>query len=384
MKIAVGILKRIGFLLLAALVFVGFVYPFFVVPDRYEEKARAMTDERIAEGGIEVDPVYIEESVNDAMKGSLFNIFREALILAAASALVVFCLSIRPPHDCGGINLFNPIYLIFTALTAVLTCASVHAVLAAQEASVTEAFGQFVENVTGGDVKRLLFAVMIPLVLELVFRGVIFSYLEKIHFSVALIVSPVLYAAAAYLIVGAYSKWSLGTDSPAMIAFWIALGIGFVNGVITWRLRSVIPAVLAHLFMVWSAPHVVAFCDSHGVAPAAALIALGVTLAVFVLLPMLFGKKVKVLAYDFPLTKHHEWMNGWLYGLRKKKAEKTAEEAPAEEKPAGEQPAEEAPAEEKPAGEQPAEEAPAEEKPAGEQPAEEAPADETAEENKGE
>ena len=392
MKITLKILSKIGFVLLAALVFVGFVYPFFSVPKKYEDRARAMAEERLEESGVTAEPSYIEESVSEAMNGSLYEIFREALLIASASALVLFCLAIRPPHDCGGLNLFNPIYLVFVALLPLLTAAVLFTVMKTHGAESVALFNRFTADLMEGHeyaMPKLLFIVMIPLVLEGVFRGIIFSSLEKLHFIVAIIISPLLYAAAAYLAVGAYTRWSMGSNAPAMVAMCIALVVGFVNGVMTWRLRSGIPAALAHMFMAYSAGAVSDFCTKHSVTPALAVSLLCAALAVFVLLPALFGKKVKVLAYDFPLTKHHEWMNDWLYGRmrrfgKKKAAAEETKELPAEtaegpaaeeEKPAGPAPAEEKPeepAEEK--TEEPAEEIteePAEEK--TEEPVEEKP-----------
>ena len=373
MNIAVGILKRIGFLLLAALVFVGFVYPFFSEPARYEEKARSMTEARIEEGGVTVEEGYVDECVSEAMKANLEPMFRGALLLAAASALVIFCLSIRPPHDCGGINLFNPLGLVFTALISVLTGMALHALLFDTE--IIPGADEFIRFTGSLGEHKLLFVVMLPLVFELVFRGAILSYLEKIHFTAALLIAPVLYAVAAYFMVAAYTRWSVGSTEAAFAAFWVALGIGFVNGVLTWRLRSVIPAVLSHMLLAWAAGNIGAWQKALGASYVLLIVLLGVVLAGFVVLFSFFSKKAPVLAYDFPFTKHHAWMNDWLngrfrrIGRAKRQEEPKPEEAPAE--PAEEAKPEEAPAE--PAEEPKPEEAPAE--PAEEPKPEEAPAE---------
>lgn len=343
METTSNVLRKILFLALALIVFAGFIFPFFVVPKKYENKARAMTEERIAESGVTVEPSYIEDSVNEAVNGSLNMIFREALLIACACAVIAYCFSVRPPHDCGGFNLFNPIYLVFVAALPLLTAAAVASVMSAHGAESVTLFKQFVTDLTengGFRTPQLLFVVMLPLALEGVFRGIIFSFLEKLHYFVAIILSALLYAAAAYIAVGAYTRWSMGTNAPAMVALCIALVVGIVNGVMTWRLRSGIPAALAHMFMAYSAPQVAEFCAKHSITPALAIGVLGAVLAVFILLPALFGKKVKVLAYDFPLTRHHECMNDWLYGRMRRRERKTEKEA-GQEQPA------EAPAEEK-------------------------------------
>ncbi|MBR5719184.1 MAG: hypothetical protein IKX16_09230, partial [Clostridia bacterium] len=115
------LLKCFGFFVLALHVFIGFVYPFHAIPQRFETKALEMAEQRTASSEITIDERYIKQSVNEAMLGNLDSIFKTSCIVAAAVALAIYCLSIRPPHDCGGINLFNPLYLILVAVISILT-----------------------------------------------------------------------------------------------------------------------------------------------------------------------------------------------------------------------------------------------------------------------
>ena len=386
------VLKSLWFLLLAALVLAAFAYPFSAVPKRFEDRAREMTLERVEEGGASVDERYIEQSVREAVGNNLGVIFRTAFIIAAFSALLVYCVSIRPPHDCGGFNLFNPIYLPLVFVIAVLTGLTLSSVLKARGGAAVNDFYALTSSLPGvfpeGKWAFLPPMLFIVLAFELIFRGVVFSFLEKIHFSVGLVLAPVVYALAVWFMVESYVKTSGGFSASVRCAALAALFIGFVQCVITWRLRSVFPAVFSHLVIAYGAGRMEAFTEKGLLSPAVLAALLGIALLLLVGLPVL-GRKVRVLAYDFPFTRHHAKMNNWLYGkLRGKGGNKLAEagaakpaeekpaEAPAEEKPA-ETPAEDKPAEEKPA-ETPAEEKPAE-TPAEDKPAEEKPAETPAE-----
>ena len=318
------LLKCFGFFVLALLVFIGFVYPFHAIPQRFETKALEMAEQRTASSEITIDERYIKQSVNEAMLGNLDSIFKTSCIVAAAVALAIYCLSIRPPHDCGGINLFNPLYLILVAVISILTGIGLGMALRSQTGESVNGFMQFVNSLSGNlsfGENRLLLLVIVPAALELIFRGIIFSYLEKIHFSAAIVLSSLLYAVAAYFIVGSYTKWSAGSVEPAMTALWTALVSGVVHSIITWRLRSVIPAVFSHVLMAYMANDISSICEKGSIPFAAVVAALVVFLAVFILLHTLFSKKCAVFAYDFPLTKHHDRMNNWLNGRRKNKAE---------------------------------------------------------------
>ena len=386
------VLKSLWFLLLAALVLAAFAYPFSAVPKRFEDRAREMTLERVEEGGASVDERYIEQSVREAVGNNLGVIFRTAFIIAAFSALLVYCVSIRPPHDCGGFNLFNPIYLPLVFVIAVLTGLTLSSVLKARGGAAVNDFYALTSSLPGvfpeGKWAFLPPMLFIVLAFELIFRGVVFSFLEKIHFSAGLVLAPVVYALAVWFMVESYVKTSGGFSASVRCAALAALFIGFVQCVITWRLRSVFPAVFSHLVIAYGAGRMEAFTEKGLLSPAVLAALLGIALLLLVGLPVL-GRKVRVLAYDFPFTRHHAKMNNWLYGkLRGKGGNKLAEagaakpaeekpaEAPAEEKPA-ETPAEDKPAEEKPA-ETPAEEKPAE-TPAEDKPAEEKPAETPAE-----
>ncbi len=312
-------LKCLGFFLLAVLVFFGFVVPFFMVPRSYENKARELAEARVANAASPVDQHYIDESVNDAMTGDINNIFKTCAIIGAAAALIVFCFSLRAPHDCGGLNLFNPIYLVFIALISILTSVSLSLFFGAHQSAQAEGFLMFVRDVSRAFAdKQLILMLLVPAVLELIFRGVIFSYLEKIHFSVAMVLSTVAYAVAAYIMVFTHAKWSQGNTEAASCAFFIAFFIGAVHGVLTWRLRSVIPAVLSHMLMAVTAGGVTEFCSRSAIPYPAALAALAVVLAAFILLPALFSKKCRALAFDYPFTALHLLRDDWLYSRKKK------------------------------------------------------------------
>lgn len=383
------VLKSLWFLLLAALVLAAFAYPFSAVPKRFEDRAREMTLERVEEGGASVDERYIEQSVREAVGNNLGVIFRTAFIIAAFSALLVYCVSIRPPHDCGGFNLFNPIYLPLVFVIAVLTGLTLSSVLKARGGAAVNDFYALTSSLPGvfpeGKWAFLPPMLFIVLAFELIFRGVVFSFLEKIHFSAGLVLAPVIYALAVWFMVESYVKTSGGFSASVRCAALAALFIGFVQCVITWRLRSVFPAVFSHLVIAYGAGRMEVFTEKGLLSPAVLAALLGIALLLLVGLPVL-GRKVRVLAYDFPFTRHHAKMNNWLYGKLRGKggnklaeagAAKPAEEKPAEDKPAEDKPAEDKPAEDKPA-ETPAEDKPAEEKPA-ETPAEDKPAEAPAE-----
>ena len=326
------VLKCIGFFILAALVFVGVVYPFLEVPRRFEERAREITEERVAGAESPVDQHYIDESVNDAMVGDIDNILKTSAIIAAAAALVIFCLSLRAPHDCGGLNLFNPLYLVLVAVISILTSVSVCLVLSSHGGPEAEGFMLFTQRISEAFAdKRILLVLAVPAALELIFRGVIFSYLEKIHFSVAMVLSTLAYAVAAYFMVAAHTKWSQGSADAARCAFCVALFIGGVHSIITWRLRSVIPAVLSHVLMAVTAGSVTDYCAKSALPYPVVLAVLAAVLAVFILLHTLFSKKCRVLAFDYPFTAHHLLRDDWLFGGKKsKKASKKAEGSPEE------------------------------------------------------
>ena len=178
--------------------------------------------------GVMLPAVRMEEGKADAAKQ------------ARRGALIVFCFSLRAPHDCGGLNLFNPIYLVFIALISILTSVSLSLFFGVHQSAQAEGFLVFVRDVSRAFAdKQLILMLLVPAVLELIFRGVIFSCLEKTHFSVAMVLSTVAYAVAAYIMVFTHAKWSQGNTEAASCAFFIAFFIGAVHGVLTWRLRSV-------------------------------------------------------------------------------------------------------------------------------------------------
>ena len=399
------LLKGIVFFALTALLLVAFVYPFFTVPKRYEDRAREMTLARVEAEGAPADDRYIEQSVREAVDNNLGIIFKTAFICALAGAAAVYCIAVRPPHDHGGINLFNPIYLVFAAAITLLAGLVIALALDAKGGQAVGDFKALIarlpEIFPEGSWKILPLALLWAIAMELIFRGAVFSFLEKLHFSAALILAPAAYALALRFAAESYSEVCGSYSAAPDCVMLVALGFGFIQCVITWRLRSVIPAVLSHILLVYSAPRIADFAQNGAWTLKGACIALAAVTAAFVLLPLL-GRRFPVLAFDFPFTRHHTRMNNWLYGTRRLKpatpamfkkseenaaepvkAEETAEtEKPAEEKPAEEKPAEEEPAEGKPAEEKPAEEKSAEEKPAEEKPTEEKPAEEKPTEEK--
>lgn len=315
------VLKGIGFFILAVIVFMGFVYPFSLVPKVYEDRAREMTLARIENGSIAVKESYIEESVRDAVLGNIETIFTTAFYIAAAVALVIYLLSIRPPHDAGGINLFNPIGLVFVFAISILLPIVAGLAISGSSSKSASDFMLIVRNLTSGftfENNKLLLMILVPVTLEVVFRGIIFSYLEKIHFSVAIVLSTAMYAAAAYLAVGSYAKTAFGNADAAYCAMLVAVLIGVVESVITWRLRSGIPAVLSHIMMAYTSLKFYETISSGSVKLVPMAILLAVALAAFVFVFTFLPKKTKVFAYDFPFTKHHEWMHKWLYESKKK------------------------------------------------------------------
>ncbi|MBO6061597.1 MAG: CPBP family intramembrane metalloprotease [Clostridia bacterium] len=328
-------LKAIGFLVLALLVCAAFVYPFFAVPERYEDKAREITMGRIEESGAEVGESYIAQSIREAVELNIPVTVRTSFLLAVCAALIVYLLSIRPPHDCGGINWFNPLALIFVIPIALLTGL---VIIKGSEIIPAENYADFtaavasLRDIASGAWKGLPYILLAAAALEVVFRGIVFSYLERIHATVAIIISPVLYAFVIAVVFKCYSDLVQGWYKAYLGAIPVALFIGAVMGLITWRLRSGIPAVLAHVLIAYEADALTEYA-SGSAAPIGTLLAImGALLLVFLLLPAL-SSRVRVFAYDFPFSEHHMRLREWLYGRRRLKGEKAAS---AEERSASE------------------------------------------------
>ena len=326
------VLRALVFFLLALLVFIGFVYPLSVIPKRYEAKALEMANERAAKGSLAVQDSYIEESVHDAVVSNIDNIYFTCFCVASAVAFIVYLLTIRPPHDCGGINWFNPIGLIFTVGLTFLTLLVLKLFLGASSASSTGHFLTFVEQLTDNytySSRTLFLIVIIPTVLELLFRGVIFSYFEKIHFIPAVVLSSLLYAVSAYLIVNSFTGWKYGFSDTGMIAAYIAFLIGAVESIIVSQLKSVIPAVISHVLLAYLPVRLPELFNNTTVSPAMALIFLIAALGVFVYLFTFLSKKTFVLDPAFPFVKHRKWLDGWLERssiFHSKKVEKKVDE----------------------------------------------------------
>ena len=302
------ILKTVGFFMLALVMFLAFTFPFFAVPMRFEKKVRSMTLERIESGSMTVDESYIDQSIGESMRENVKPIFKTAFLVASAAALIVFALTVRPPHDAGGFNLFNPLALVFTALISIAACFVMGLALNASVKPAAEGFRAFLTDVTGNFAfpdYKLILMLMVPAVLEAVFRGAVFSFLEKVHPIVAVVLTPLLYAFSVYYIVGSYTRISMGTTEPALAAGILALGLGFVETVLTWRLNSVIPAILSHVMIAACAPAFSGAMDQGVPLLVLSAIILAALLAGFVVVFTFLAKKRCVFAYDFPFEKHH-------------------------------------------------------------------------------
>ena len=317
------VLKGFLFLLLAALVFFGFITAYTTVPSEFEKSARDKTIARLEQSGTVVDENYVNATIENAVHSNLHIIYRTAILIALAVAFALCMLSVRPPHDCGGINLFNPLALPLIGVIVISLSVGISLALSAVQGQGVEEFLQIVDELKSGCAANgdmLLITVLIPLALEGIFRGYIFSFLEKLHFSVAIVLSTVAYSLAAYYCVYNYASKSIGSTAAAGPALFIAMAIGFVLSVVTWRLRSCIPALVSHLLIANSAPLVEKLRAGGHVTLPLAIIVLAASLALLVFLPMLLAKRVPIFAYDYPFTQHHKRMNKWLDNRKKKTA----------------------------------------------------------------
>ncbi len=303
------IVKRLIFLLAALIVFAGFTYPFYIVPNNFENKARALTEERLSSESSQIDGKYVDESIRRAVTDNLTDIEKTSFIIASVAALCLFCITLRAPHDRGGFNLFNPIGLAFTAVVSILAVMTLRSVSHSFPALAggLEVFASttYKALVLGGS--RLFCIVLIPLVLEAVFRGIIYSFLDKANRVLALILSPAMYAAAMYFIVGRFEKWVPGAEGAAQAALYAALFIGVIHTLLTWQLHSVFPAMISHIIIAFFA----VAAPGAGIPYPYILAGLAVVLALFIVCHSLLSRKRSWLAYDFPLTKHHAFMRAW-------------------------------------------------------------------------
>ena len=328
------ILKGLGFFLLAVLIYCGFITPISIVPSEFEQRARMQTEARLEQSGSVVDESYIRASVDEAVHSNLHTIYRTAIILSLAVAFIVCLITLRPPHDCGGFNFFNPLAIPLIAIITISCALGVALVLdKVQGRGVTE-FKLLLDQINAGCTTRgdrLLVCLIIPVMLEIIFRGYIFSLIEKLHFSIAIVISTVMYGFGAYYCFYSYGMRSIGSSAAAEPALFIALFVGVVFSIMTWRLHSGIPAVLAHILFANSAPIVESLrSGSLGTLPAA-IVALTVALAALVFLPVLLARKIQLFAYDYPFTRHHKQMNKWFRSAAsRRKAQEDRERAEAE------------------------------------------------------
>ncbi len=305
----------LGFILLAVLVFLGFISAFHIVPADFEAQARKQTLARLEQSGTTVDESYIEASIEDAVRSNLHTVFRTTLIAALAVGIIICSLSMRPPHDCGGFNLFNPLAIPLIALIILSLGTALSLVLDAVPGQGVAEFRQVIASIEEGcayDGDRLLLFAVAPLLIEVIFRGYVLSFLEKLHFSAAIVLSTLMYALCAYFCISKYAVWSVGSAACGWTAFCAAAATGFVFAVMTWRLRSCIPAVVSHVLLANSAPAVGAL--RTWVSLPAAIIVLAVSLALLVFLPLLLARRLPIFAYDYPFTRQHRHMERVLAG----------------------------------------------------------------------
>lgn len=321
------VLKGLGFFLLALLVFCAFITPVSIVPKSFEERARELTLERLEKTGSVVDESYIQATVSEAVHSNLHSIYRTAVILSLAAAMIVCVLSIRPPHDRTGVNLFNPLALPIIAVITVCMALGIFIVLNKIQGKGVSEFKQLWAQidaacVTRGD--RLLITLIIPVMLEVIFRGYILSFLEKLHFSVGIVLSSVMYGLVAYYCFYSFGMRSIGSSAAAEPALFIALFVGLVFSVIDCRLGSGIPSALAHVLLANSAGLVARLGETKLASLPIVLVVMAVLLAVLVFFPVLFFKKIPLFAYDFPFTRHHKRMNKWFRSARNERSEKAS------------------------------------------------------------
>ena len=176
-----------------------------------------------------------------------------------------------------------------------------------------------ISNSFSGNERTLLILLLIPVMTEIAFRGLLFSFIEKLHYIPSILFSAAAYAAVAYFTFYKFGMWSYNSSAAASVAFFVALGVGLVLGTVTWRLRSVIPAVLMGLLMANATSFVQTFNGLGSAALPLSVIVLVIALALLVFLPTLFAKRFPIFAYDFPFTQHHKHMRGRLANRALKK-----------------------------------------------------------------
>lgn len=326
------VLRVVWLLLLTVLVTVAFVYPFYSVPEKFEQKARSMTEARIAESGADVEPGYVDQSVRDAMRQNTPRVLRTAFLTACCLALIAFLLGLRPPHDCGGINWFNPLALLFVA--AITLLAGLVVICFGPEL-LPDRWGDFIafteqlKTCAEGAWNHIPYMLIAAVMIEVIFRGIVFSFLERVHPAVAIVFAPVICGLCIYLAASRASELLGVFYGAPLAAAAVACFIGFIEGLITWRLRSGIPAVLSHLLLAYASPGL-GVIAAESSAPAWMMAAvLAVLIAVFMLLPKL-SSRVRMLAIDYPFTVHHIRMHEWLYGRGIRTGYKASALTPAE------------------------------------------------------
>ncbi len=317
------ILKSVLGFIFAALVVIGLVLPFKLVPQKFAADDRAATLERLSKDGFEVDSSYVDARVSEAAKNNFSVTFKTAAIVAAMIVLGIYFISFRAPHDRGGINLFNPIYIPFIfALGLGLRFTITLALDASSSQSVLEfrrVVQFFTDNIVGGD--RWITLLLIPVLIELVFRCLLISYIEKARLVPTVLISTAAYVGVMYLAFRFYGTWLFGSASGAATALWISALIGVVLGLVTWTLRSGIPAVLIHIIIVHSGVWAASFK-----ALPISIVILAVSAAAIIVVPNLLGSKIKPLSADFPFERHHKRMHKWIgdyVGKKRKRKPRT-------------------------------------------------------------
>ncbi|MCR5610314.1 MAG: hypothetical protein K6F68_00570 [Clostridiales bacterium] len=314
------LIKSLGFFLITVILFIGIVFPFSAVPKRFEDKAREVTLERVENGSLAVKDNYIEDTVRSAVLSNINNTFKTAFCVSVAVAVIIYCLTLRAPHDCGGVNWFNPIGIIFTVgatllLGVVLGLLIKHFGARPEVAGFMDIVNSYTKDLTFAD-DRIFFVFIVPAAIEIVFRMIMFSYLEKIHFSAALVLDTFLNGAAVYIMFASYEKWAGLTSNAAVCAAIAAMIVAFVECVITWQLRSGIPAVGSHILLVYGAGYIGRIVNSGSFTLPVAIGALVGLLALMIVLFSVLGRKFSVFSCDFPFTKHHKKMREWMDSSR--------------------------------------------------------------------
>ncbi len=309
--------KTILGILFALLTLAAFIAPFKFVPEKFMADDYEATYERLSSGGMEVDESYVAARVDATAKEYFPITFTTSLLIACVGVLVVRLLSLVPPHGMGGFNLFNPIALPLIAIMALgmrfsisLTLDAISSPSVIEFRSLTSDFAASMD----GSARPWQLFIVVPLLLEVTFRCIIPGFLERVHAVVGIAVSVVAYSLVMHAAFRAYGVWMTGSTASAFVALIIAAVMGILLMLVTWRLRSVIPAMLMHIIIVHSSVLVPGFAGLGAFALPLAIAMVVLPFAAIIILPVL-GTKHAVFRADFPFTAHHKRMDARLAAL---------------------------------------------------------------------